>query len=143
MSHSDYFMLALCLWREARGEGKDGQIAVACVVRNRVHKRMSSYYVEVVKPLQFSSITDKGVQDKTGGYLRKPDPQLSLYPNSLDTAWKQCQEMAEVVCDVTIQDITNGATLYYADSIPFPPSWDKSKLIQTSKIGHHTFFREL
>jgi len=130
MTHADVFMLALCLWREARGEGKDGQIAVACVVRNRVIKRMSNYYTEVVKPWQFSSITAKG------------DPQLSLFPNSLDTAWKQCQELAEAICNGTIQDVTGGATLYYADSIPFPASWDKSKLTQTVKLGHHTFFVE-
>lgn len=130
MTHADYFMMALCLWREARGEGRDGQIAVGCVIKNRVNKHMSSVYTEVVKPWQFSSITATG------------DPQLGKYPVLLDTGWGRIQELARALCDGEIQDTTGGATLYYADSIPFPSTWDKSKLTETVKIGHHTFFVE-
>ena len=124
-------MLALCIYREARGEGTEGQIAVACVIRNRVRRNMTSYYSEIVKPWQFSSITAKG------------DPQLSVWPNILDTTWKQCQDIAAEVANGTVPDPTGGATLYYADSIPFPASWNRSKVAETVKIGHQTFFREV
>lgn len=130
MTHADYFMLALCLWREARGEGRRGQVAVACVIRNRVVKRQSSFYEEVIKRWQFSSITAKG------------DPQLGLYPQSYDADWVQCKVIAQDIVDGKLQDETLGATLYYADSMAFPGSWDIAKVKETIKIGHHTFYVE-
>ena len=76
MDFADQFMSALCLWREARGEGTDGMTAIMCVLRNRVARHNSSYYAEVIKPWQFSSITAKG------------DPQLGLYPQPTDSQWQ-------------------------------------------------------
>jgi N-acetylmuramoyl-L-alanine amidase len=132
MNFVDQFMLALCLWREARGVGNSGMVAVACVIRNRVVKHKSSYYIEVTKPLQFSSITAKG------------DPQLGLYPKSYDSSWQLAQQLAANVEGPNMYaDNTMGATLYYDDSIDFPKSWDEHKVESTVKIGRLNFFKEL
>ena len=145
MTHADYFMLSICLWREARGEGNTGQLAVACVVRNRVKKNSSSYFEEIVKPWQFTSITGTG------------DPELTLFPNLKDQIWPQSQVISQSVIDNKTDDITGGATLYYnpkgiksnktikltdGSIVPFPQTWDESKVEQTAVIGKHIFFIE-
>lgn len=145
MTHSDYFMLALCLWREARGEGYAGQVAVACVVRNRVLKTHTNYYAQVVKPWAFSSITAKG------------DLQLASYPNVLDSQWLQCQNIAQSVADGEIGDTTGGATLYWNPQgihsshtftcldgkvVSFPDSWNPAVVEETVQIGAHIFLKE-
>lgn len=131
MTPADYFMTALCLYREARGEGNAGMTAVGCVIRNRMHRRSSTAYAEVVKRLQFSSITDP------------KDPQLAVYPLAGDAAWQQAQLLAQNVLNGDVQDITQGATLYYDDSIAFPASWDATKLTPLGKIGRLNLFKEI
>jgi N-acetylmuramoyl-L-alanine amidase len=130
MNPADVFMLALCLYREARGDGLAGMTAVGCVVRNRVNKHKSSYYAEVVKPWQFSSITAKG------------DPELTLFPASSDPSWAQAQSIAAGIINGTIADRTEGATIYYANTIPFPASWNRAVLTPTVTVGNQLFFRE-
>ena len=131
MNPADLFMLALCLWREARGVGNSGMVAVGCVIKNRVSRNKSSYYAEVVKPWQFSSITAKG------------DPQLGYYPPVQDQSWQLAQKIATNILSGTVSDTTEGATLYYDDSIPFPAGWDIHKVEDTVKIGRLNFFKEL
>lgn len=123
-------MFSLCLWREARGEGDAGMVAVGCVLRNRVMRHRTNYYIEVTAPWQFSSITAKS------------DPQLGLYPREADTSWQSAQRLAAGIIDRSIADVTDGATLYYDDSIGFPASWDKDKVKATVKIGRINFFEE-
>lgn len=145
LTHSDYGLLALCLWREARSEGYAGQVAVACVVRNRRLKRHTSFFSEIVKPWAFSSMTAIG------------DSQLAKYPVDLDNQWQQCQQIAQSVADGEIADTTGGATLYWnpngikstavfhlldGTSVAFPQSWDQAVVIETVKIGSHVFLRE-
>lgn len=145
MTPVDYGILALCLWREARGEGYAGQVAVACVVRNRVLKNSTSYFGEITKKWAFSSITATG------------DPQLGLYPNVFDTQWQQCQQIAQSVADGDITDTTGGATLYWnplgiksnvtfetlsGQTVDFPQSWNPEVVSETVQIGSHIFLRE-
>lgn len=131
MTHADYFMTALCLWREARGEGNSGMTAVGCVIRNRVTRDNKSYYAEVVKPWQFSSITAKG------------DPQLVLFPDALDGSWQQAVLVAGNIIGDVVSDITGGATLYFDDSIPFPRSWNPAAVQATVKLGRLNFYKEI
>src|SRR5271163_3202843 len=121
MTSADQFMVALCLWREARGVGNSGMVAVACVIRNRALKHDTSYYAQVVSPLQFSSITAKG------------DPQLNNYPAGADTSWQLATKIVASLADGSLADTTEGATLYYDDSIPFPKGWDIHKVEDTVK----------
>lgn len=146
MTHADYFMTALCLYREARNQGQTGMTAVACVLRNRVHKNNSTYYAEVTKPWQFSSITAKG------------DPQLGEYPLVADPNWITAQLVAGNVIDGDVDDITNGATLYWnpngitssamftlpnGQAVKFPQSWNPAAVKWVATIGAHIFLREL
>lgn len=131
MTPADLFMTALCIWREARGEGKFAMTAVACVIRNRVAKRNSSPYVEVIRPLAFSSISSPG------------DPQLKLWPKLTDLSWLTAQKVAAEVLTTSASDPTKGATLYFDDSISFPKSWNPAAVQATVKLGRLNFFREV
>jgi|GEM_PF-1937214 len=145
-NHEDYFMLALCLWREARGEGRSGMIAVGCVVRNRVAKNNSTFYAEIVHRLAFTSITYKS------------DPQLAVYPADSDSSWQLAKLLAQDLCDGDIADVTGGATLYWnpngiqsgasfnlndGTEVAFPQEWNRAKVQETVQIGAHIFLKEL
>jgi spore germination cell wall hydrolase CwlJ-like protein len=124
----DDFMLALCMWREARGEGTEGMTAVGCVVRNRMTKHGSSYYAEIIKPWQFSSISVKN------------DAEVNLFPATADTQWVASQELAKsIIAGVTV-DNTSGAEFYYATTIPLP-QWATS-MTMTCQIGKQRFYKK-
>lgn len=142
----DYAMTALCLWREARGEGQTGMTAVACVIRNRVMKHNSTYLAEVTKKWAFSSMTAPG------------DSQLILYPTVNDAVWITSQLAAQTVIDGDSTDITSGATLYWNPNgiqstktytlpdgtvVKFPQSWNVDATQFAVKIGNHIFLREI
>jgi spore germination cell wall hydrolase CwlJ-like protein len=131
MTPADLYMTALCLWREARGEGEQGMQAVACVIRNRAAKRKTSPYAEVIRPWAFSSITATG------------DPQLKLWPKESDPTWITAQRLTTAVLTESSPDITGGATLYYDDSIGFPKSWNRAVVRPTVKLGRLNFFLEV
>ncbi len=119
---------ALCLWREARGEGHDGMRAVCHVIANRALKRNRSWAEVVYQPWQFSSMTASG------------DPQLTLVPVPPDAAFEDALAITDLVYYGTDEDITQGADHYFASTIPMP-EWAKN-MTATAKIGRHLFFRE-
>lgn len=148
-TYADRVLTGICLYREARGEGNNGMLAVACVIRNRVIKHTSTFYTEVIKPWQFTSISVKG------------DPQLALWPKETDPLWLQAQLIAGNVIDGGVQDITSGATLYWnpngiteeetailpfklndGTSVAFPRTWNPAAVTETVKIGNHIFLKE-
>lgn len=124
----DQSSAALCAWREARGEIplRDALRGVLHVIANRARLRHKSWAQIVYAPLQFSSMT----------YSR--DPQLTLVPVAPDPQFDLCCELAALIYSGADPDVSNGATHYFADSIP-PPAW-ASGMRQVARIGHHSFF---
>ena len=127
MNFGDAFMLALCAWRENRGGGVPGMQSVCNVIVNRVHKNQTTAYLEITKPWQFSSITAKA------------DPELGLYPTLTDPQWIAAQSLAQEALAGTLEDLTGGATFYFAETIP-PPSW-AAQMTQTVTIANQVFFK--
>jgi len=117
---------ALCSWREARDQGRDGIRAVLHVIRNRAEKRRKSWAEIVYQPLQFSSMT------------YPQDPQLAKVPVEPDPQFVDCYELATVIYQGGDYDITRGALFYFADYIE-KPSWAKN-MTETAKVGRHIFF---
>jgi spore germination cell wall hydrolase CwlJ-like protein len=118
---------ALCAWREARGEGRDGIRAVLHVIANRALAQSKSWAEIIYAPLQFSSMT----------YAH--DPQLSNVPKFPDAVFTDCFEIADLVYQGKDFDLTNGATHYFANSIT-PPLW-AAAMKQTAQVGRQTFFK--
>lgn len=142
----NYPVFPLCLWREARGEGNQGMLAVACVIANRAKKRKTSFNTEVMRPYQFSSMTTKG-------------PWLAQYPGPNDIQWKQANLIVANITADTYTDITLGSTVYYNPeglidgTVPYtlpdgavirmPSAWNQKALKFAIQIGHHFFFTEV
>lgn len=118
---------ALCAWKEARGEGRDGMRAVLHVINNRAKLSGKSWPEIVYAPLQFTSMT----------YGK--DPELCLVPVTPDGQFATAYDLADAVYQGTDPDITNGATHYFNPNIVLP-SW-AAKLTQVATIGHHIFFK--
>lgn len=122
-------LLAIVLWREARGESKACRIQVACCVRNRVRhpKWWGNDYVScIIKKWQFSSMTDP------------KDRQLTTWPAPSDHVFEECLQIASDVIDEKVKPTFPGADSYYDSSI-LPPAW-ASPDRRCGVIGKITFY---
>lgn len=146
MTIQDQVILALTVWRENRGGGRAGMQSVANVIMNRAARHKTSPYAECVKPLQFSSETAKG------------DPELTLWPAGDDPQWEQALDLAELAAAGVLDDITNGADLYYAPkgqawtkrftlpnglAIVFPDHWNANAVQYVCTVAGQVFFRSV
>lgn len=137
----------VCVWREARHESQEGQLAVAHVIKNRAKKQNKSFYEIVTASMQFSSMTYKA------------DLQLSFYPSLMDFGFKWiCSMVDTMVHNSTISpgdseqnawfnDPTEGATFYRnpktSTSEWFDNAIKNGKLVKTVTIGNHDFYKEV
>lgn len=123
------FMLALCIWREARGETLQGKRLVASVIRNRVEdpKRWPNTYVGVItQPWQFSSFNAN-------------DPNSAKFPEDGTDAfgpWNECVAAATAVLESDVPFTT--ANHYHTVNVS--PKWrDDTKIV--AREGHHIFYK--
>lgn len=135
---SDIAVLARTLWGEARGESVAGMQACAWTVRNRVFDgRKNSWWGEgyagvCLKPWQFSC-------------WNKNDPNYAYLSGAKKIPAGEYRKALAVATDVVnglVPDPTNGATHYFAKSMPKAPSW-AAKATQTLSLGGHLFFKNV
>lgn len=123
----EWFMLALCLWREARGEPIEGKAAVADVVLTRV-----------ADPRWPNSITGVITQQYQFSAFNRTDPNVTKFPTPGDPdflSWLECAEVA----DIAIKNGASGlADHYYAAALPRKPEWS-FKMQRVGQIGGHVF----
>lgn len=124
-------LLAIMVWREARGESFEGKLQVAWTVRNRVEhpKWWGKTFSEVItKKWQYSSMTDP------------KDPQLKLYPIVNEIAVSECLNAAYMAYQrvATKKPLYPSADSYFDDSIK-PPVWATADKF-LGKIGHLNFY---
>lgn len=120
----DLFLLALCVWREARGEPYRGKVLVATVVLNRARDAKRRWPIAigdvVTQPLQFSS-------------FNHGDPNALLFPKDGDASWEQCVKAADEArwkADNGQKETT--ANHYHTAGIE-TPSWAKQATIVASE----------
>lgn len=111
---------ALNIYHEARGSTIMNQVAVAWVVRNRMMRSGQSACAVIYSPRQFSWT-----------HKRLPVPQEP-------DAWRRAQELALLVMEDQIRDITHGATHFHETSMR--PTWSR-RARQSVRIGAHVFHR--
>lgn len=138
-----HFMLALCLWREARSCSTEEIKAVACSIRNRVdkHFRGQTFSQVVTSRAQYSSFPwingeNKPVMDANG--ITWPEPGTMEW-----AAFIKCYDIAEqVISGPTVIDPTGGATHYYDKTKDSnPPAWAKDPTSRhTGDIGDFRFW---
>lgn len=121
----DRFLLALCVYRESRGESLFGQQLVAKVILNRandVHQRWPRTIRDVIlQPMQFSSFNPS-------------DSNVSVYPHD-DDVWKRCVAAADVVLAGGLSEV--GANHYH--TLDVHPAWSNGITPDITE-GHHVFY---
>jgi len=124
--------LAEVIYYEARGEGEEGQKAVAQVILNRLatgdhgNTICSVAYEGAHQTFcQFTYVCD--------GSLDKPKPP---------EAWRAAQVLAARILSgqTSVRNGGEGATSYHALSVH--PSW-APKMLRVAQIGNHVFYRAL
>lgn len=126
-------LLAIVLWREARGEGRDGMVAVACVIRNRMRAGWygRSLHRNITAKNQFTSISVAG------------DPNLRAWPTEDDPTIVTAVEVSDAILYGNAPDITGGA-LYYEHPAAANSEWFRlnvrERLQVTARIGRQVFY---
>jgi len=130
---SEATILALTIFGEARGEPVEGQIAVGCVVRNRMVRRNQNVHDVVLAPLQFSC-------------WNNPDYLFSVWRNSYGLPpferkiLSQCHWIAEGILGNIILDNTNGADHYINPRLIKKRVRWLFKMRKVARIGRHVFY---
>src|SRR5271168_1882889 len=126
---SDLELCALCVWREARGEGLLGKRGVAHVILNRAsNPGWWGHTVSnvILHPYQFSSFNEG-------------DPNADKWPEDNDPSYSDSLTVAEDVLVNGDSDITQNATSYFDISIP-TPIW-AGTMDLTLSVGRLRFYR--
>lgn len=132
----------LTVFGESRGEVIEGQVGVACVIRNRfLTGKFKSYRDICLQAEQFScwNVNDPNrpvllemAQKLINGQLINEQPFE-----------RQCRLISDGVINHNIIDNTSGATNYLTESLwlnSSRPSWAKN--VKTAKqLGHQVFFK--
>lgn len=120
ISTRDLQCLSEALYFEARGEGVQGQKAVAEVIMNRVdHPRFPKTVCGVVNQRGQFTYNKSGRIREKGTYAR-------------------VQKVAMAALAGAPRTLTNGATYFHARGVK--PSWSH-RFERTIRIGSHTFYR--
>ena len=128
--------LALCAWKEARGEGIEGMDAVMHVCVNRVGAPGFGHTIHdvIFGKNQFTSMSVSS------------DPEFNLQPGDNDVMYSNAIAMAGTVLDGTETDPTHTAH-YYADLKYTTSGWFFDHIVgdtvnhpQVAVIGRHTFY---
>lgn len=121
-------IVPLTIWREARGEGRDGMLAVAWVIENRTHNPQWASDAERVclQRKQFSCWNDMNAERE-------------MYPLPGDVEYALCRELWATLA--TEPDPTGGATFYCNPQALAINPFANSRYEQTAQIGKHLFYK--
>jgi spore germination cell wall hydrolase CwlJ-like protein len=126
--HSDDILAALTIYLEARGESFAGKMAVAAVIRNRMHHKYHSDGTvkgTVLRRKQFEPWIGRSPEEVRFNYSNRKMRESLL-------AWELVQDGRNVV---------DGAVLFYNPTLVSTPRW--AEVYQkVAKIGGHEFFNK-
>ena len=132
-------IIGLTIIGEARGEPIEGQVAVGCVIRNRLSPTNNSYLDVCLKPFQFSCWNEN---DPNYSFLIDLANQLFNGQFLSDAYIIQCMYVAKGIEDLSIMDNTDGAVNYMTVKLfnsDKKPKWaDNSK--NERVYGNQIFF---
>ncbi len=134
----DRVVLALTIWGESRGEPVEGQIAVGCVVRNRLKRAINTaprWRDVCLAQEQFSCFNDG---DPNAGPVARAAVNLMTSVPTPELA--QALWISDGVMSGAAKDVTHGATHYLTTALlnAHPPSWAKDQPVLVT-IGAHAF----
>lgn len=119
------FLLALAIYREARGESFLGKLLVGTVIRNRVidPRWPDTYRGVILQAKQFSA-------------FNQSDPNVTLFPLSEEEpAWRN--SLAAADCVLAAPSTITTANHYHTTAVS--PAWkDETKIV--AREGAHVFY---
>ena len=121
--------LAEAMYFEARGEGVEGQLAVAEVILNRVD---SARYPDTVCGVVRQGAGDGGACQ----FSYNCDGRKNHVGNA--EAWDRIGRIAWLMLEGRPRTLTDEALFFHATSVR--PSWSR-KFVRTTRIGRHVFYR--
>lgn len=127
----EIFMLALLIWREARGESYDAQVAVACSVRNRVQRPGwwgKTWLTVILMPEQYSC-------------FNPGDPNATKLPVEVNGIFPVCLAIARDVHNGKTADTTDGATHYFDKSLDANPPYWVPDMTHVKDVGDFHFYK--
>lgn len=141
---TDEDIVALTLFGEARGEGPEGRIAVANVIRNRVGARTFGETLRAVclKPKQFSCWIEAG---GASNYSLLMDTARTVAAGGpIGPVLRECRWIARGLFANEFVDNTRGATHYLTLALigSRPPAWARNQRVLVT-LGAHAFLRVL
>jgi hypothetical protein len=140
---TDVQIVVLTLYGEARGESIESQIAVGCVIRNRLHTgRWGASYAKVcLAPYQFSCWRPEGGKANHETVLRAAEQLARSTTLPEDQALRQCAWVAQGIMGQWIADTVRESTHYVTADLfrAAPPKWAAGKL-PACTVGGHVFF---
>ena len=133
--------LICTIYGEAADQGLIGQVAVGCVVRNRVLKPGwwgKDFRSVCLAPSQFSCWWE--ANDNTKRVYDLADALLTA-TDTHDAIVRQIAWIADGVLSEAARDVTGGATQYLTSALfrSNPPSWARGRAFIT--IGGHLFLQ--
>lgn len=133
---TDRDAIALTLFGEARGEGVQGRLAVAAVLRNRLRTgRWGSTYRDVCHARKQFSCWNASDPNRARLLAELTKVQQG---KPISRVLQECYTIADVLLNEAIFRQVGNALHYFADSIQ-PPKWAATGTLVAS-IGHHKFF---
>ena len=138
-------MVALCVWREARGESADVQRAVAWTIRNRSQVdegRATAKHSPIFGGPSLVGVVTKHYQFSS---FNAGDPNCTKFPQESEAAgwkaWQSCLLETDNVFNAGVSDPTAGATHYFDASLDNNlPSWAQ-EMTRTAVIGRLRFYK--
>jgi spore germination cell wall hydrolase CwlJ-like protein len=126
--------LSEVMYYEARGEGQDGQMAVAEVV---FHRLRHGHYGHSICSVVYEGANGPGCQ-----FSFTCNGELAQHRSA--TAWRASEILAARILtgQTALRDITGDATHFHATSVS--PDWaDDNGMERTTQIGNHVFYRHV
>lgn len=130
MDERDFEIMAKTIFGEARGETHEGQVAVACCILNRFKSG---------KWFAGKSIADTCQKAWQFSCWNENDPNRAVLESLTFPTYSKYFPIIE---EAQREDITNGATHYYAPKVVACPKWAKGKK-PCAEIGNHLFFKDI
>jgi hypothetical protein len=146
---TDRHALTCTLYGEAAGEPVHSQIAVGCVIRNRVHMDVGKdgkpdwwgegYVGVCLAKMQFSCWWED--TPNSARLYALAEALIKRTPIGEQSLVTELQWVAEGLIGEQLRDVTRGATHYLTAALykAAPPNWAKGRPIVAS-VGAHLFF---
>jgi hypothetical protein len=129
---AEHRCLSEVMYYEARGEGQDGQMAVAEVV---FHRLRHGHYGHSICAVVYEGAGSPGCQ-----FSFACNGELTLRKSA--RAWRSAETLAARILtgEVAMRDITGNATHFHAISVA--PEW-ADEMERTVQIGNHVFYKRI